>query len=149
MHAKCNTCTVYQLSGRQILSFFFSVVLLFICYFIFLVLCSLAKLSSLYRLCDVEWKGDHEGEVLEGNAVTYYEGPSNLSSLGEITDRSIAIRIPDTHNQDSNQNDNSWIIPKNSRQKLSLSEHGVYLNHALLSACFRYSRNVYTHNREK
>jgi len=71
------------------------------------------KLSSLYRLCDVEWKADHEGEVLEETTMTYYEvSPSNLTCLGEITDRSIAVSTPDTRNQADNQIDNPWMIPK-------------------------------------
>ena len=84
----------------------FTLYLLFFCF----VLCSLTTLSSLYRLYDVEWKADHEGKVLEEITATYYEvSPSNLNSVGEITDRSIALRIPDTRNRASNQTDNPWI----------------------------------------
>lgn len=108
------------------------------------------KLSSLYRLCDVEWKADHEGEVHEETAVTYYEvSPSNLTFLGEIKDGSIAVSIPDTRNQADNQTDNPWMIPQNSRQKRRIPEHDAHRNHALLTACFRYSKNVCTHNRGK
>ena len=123
---------------------------MFICYFICLVLCSLADLSSLYRLCNFEWKAAHEVEVHEETSVNYYDvGPSNLTSLGEITERITAVRIPDTCNQASNQTDNRWMIPKNSRQKLRILEHVVHLNHASITDCFRQIKNVYTHNREK
>jgi hypothetical protein len=78
-----------------------------------LVLCYLTTFSSLYRLFDVKWKADHEGKVLDETTVTYYEvSPSNLTSLGEITDRIIALRIPDTRNRATNQTDNPWIKVK-------------------------------------